>query len=331
MLNTIRHKWLGGNRVLERALERLAVRYDRPLAAATAHEEELGGELRRQAEAMKVPHRAEEQPSEKMWREFSERFISNLQQEDPRTFLRWPVIRKTMVVSSQPYLAAEWLHLRLRSDWGTRWRPALKESAMGHPMPFWAMPASSGTLIHHAYHLSQFEARTGRQVLSFPGVFEFGGGYGSMCRLFHQLGFAGRYVIFDLPLFSALQRYYLRALGLPVIGVEMLPAADRGIVCVSDPAALGSALAWAGLEKTLFVGTWSISETPASVRAPIMPQVACCQGVLIAYLHRFGEMNNREYFTEWISRQPAFHWVQVPIRTLPDHFYLFGNRTGGGV
>ena len=40
-------------------------------------------------------------------------------------------------------------------------------------------------------------------------IVEFGGGYGSMCRLVRKLGFKGRYVIFDLRPILALQKYYL--------------------------------------------------------------------------------------------------------------------------
>jgi hypothetical protein len=45
-------------------------------------------------------------------------------------------------------------------------------------------------------------------------IVEFGGGFGSMCRLIGALGFRGRYVIFDLPPVLALQRYYLGLHGI---------------------------------------------------------------------------------------------------------------------
>ena len=213
------------NKRLKRALDRVSARHDRPLPAASPREEALVAELRRRIEALDVSSAGADQPSERIWRRFIEQFCDAMAREDPRAFLRWPTIAKAMFVSNQPYLSLELLSLRSRRDWRHRWRPALRESPVGHPLPFWALPWSSGNLIHHAYHLAQFEARTGQAAEQFPAVFEFGGGYGSMCRLFHQLGFSGRYVIYDLPQFSALQAFYLGSLGLPL--VDCRPARGR--------------------------------------------------------------------------------------------------------
>lgn len=317
------------NKPLKGAMDRLAARHDRPLPPATARELELVRDLRREVEEIGLPPAGDDQPSEIVWRSFMERFFEAVRREDPRAFLRWPVIRKAMFVSNQPYLALELLFLRSRRDWARRWRPALRESATGHPPPFWALPSSSGNLIHHAHHLAQYELRTGRPAAAFPAVFEFGGGYGSMCRLFHQLGFAGRYVIYDLRPFSALQSFFLGSLGLPLLPPGRLPAAGGGVVCVSDAGALDEALAWAGLGRALFVGTWSISETPAHVRERIMPKVAGCDGVLIAYMRNFLEMDNHGLFTAWSAEHPEFAWSQRGIRTLPGHYYLFGARPRG--
>jgi hypothetical protein len=314
---------------LKSALDRMSARHDRPMPAATPRDEALVAELRRRIRALEGSPVGDEQPSERIWRRFVEQFHDAMGREDPRGFLRWPTIAKAMFVSNQPYLSIELLSLRARRDWRRRWRPALRESPVGHPVPFWALPWSSGNLIHHAYHLTQFEARTGRPADRFPAVFEFGGGYGSMCRLFHQLGFSGRYVIHDLPPFSALQAFYLGSLGLPLVDANRLAGADRGVACVSDPEALERALRWAGTSRALFVATWSLSETPMRVRDTIMPVVADCAGVLIAYWRTFGEMNNHEYFSRWAAGHPEFAWSQRPIVSLPEHFYLFGVRAGG--
>ena len=98
-------------------------------------------------------------------------------------------------------------------------------------------------------------------------------------------------------------------------------------MCVSDPAALERALRWADAGRALFVATWSLSETPGRVRHTIMPVVADCAGVLIAYWRTFGEMNNHEYFSRWAAEHPELACSQWPIVSLPEHFYLFGVRT----
>jgi hypothetical protein len=48
----------------------------------------------------------------------------------------------------------------------------------------------------------------GLDVRGFDFVIEFGGGYGSLCRLFFNQQFKGQYVLFDLPPFSALQHFF---------------------------------------------------------------------------------------------------------------------------
>jgi hypothetical protein len=325
----LHNRLLLGNPRLKRTLERVAARHDRPLPPATPRDDALVAELRRRIAGLGVPPPGADLPSERIWRRFVEQFRDVVVREDPRAFLRWPTIAKAMFVGNHPYLAIELAALRARRDWHQRWRPALRESPAGHPVPFWALPWSSGNLIHHAYHLAQFEARTGRPAERYPAVFEFGGGYGSMCRLFHQLGFSGHYVIYDLPEFSALQSFYLGSLGLPLVDADRLAEADRGVTCVSDPEALARALRWAEARRALFVATWSLSEAPASVREPMMPAVAECAGVLIAYWRTFGEMDNHEYFARWTARHPEFTWWPRPIVSLPDHFYLFGTRREG--
>ena len=314
------------NKRLGRLLNWIAMHFDKPLAPPSQHEQSAIVALRDQVSAQ--PHTLSDSapPSMLAWQKFSMQFREAVLCNDPRAFLRWPMIRKAMFVSNQPYIVLELLHLRRRKDWRQRWYPALRESAIGHPIPFWALPCSSGNLIHHAYHLAQFEVHTGRSATDFSSVFEFGGGYGSMCRLFHQLGFTGRYVIYDLPPFSVLQRFYLQALGLPVYTIEELPNRGGGILCISREDSIRKAIAWAEQGETLFVGTWSIGETPKSVRERMMPLINPCRGVLIAYGRQFEEMNNSAYFNSWAIEHSEFQWNHVNIQTLLDHFYLFGLR-----
>ena len=121
------------NKRLKRALDRVSARHDRPLPAATPREEALVAELRRRIETLDVSSAGADQPSERIWRRFIEQFRDAMGRDDPRAFLRWPTIAKAMFVSNQPYLSIELLSLRSRRDWRQRWRPALRESPVGHP------------------------------------------------------------------------------------------------------------------------------------------------------------------------------------------------------
>ncbi len=54
--------------------------------------------------------------------------------------------------------------ISLTSGWDTRWRNAIIELPVGHPIPYIFYPVSSGNLILPAYHVAQFEEKTGYQI-----------------------------------------------------------------------------------------------------------------------------------------------------------------------
>ncbi|HEU4722494.1 MAG TPA: hypothetical protein VFS59_14135, partial [Gemmatimonadaceae bacterium] len=153
-------------------------------------------------------------------------------------------------------------------------------------------------------------------VAEWDAVIEFGGGFGSLCRLVHQLGFRGRYVIFDLPPFTLLQRYFLRSAGILCDG-------DDRIVLTSDLAELERhvdalpAAAW-----SMFVACWSLSETPLALRARIRPLVERIGRYAVAYQERYGEVDNVAYFAnDWLSG--ARHAQRIAHRDA-DHLLVGG-------
>jgi hypothetical protein len=185
---------------------------------------------------------------------------------------------------------------------------------------------SSGNLIHHAYHLARFEEATGQRIDGLGCVVEFGGGYGNMCRTVRRAGFTGPYIILDLPYFSALQRYYLRASGLPVA----TSAADLGAgrtLCTSDATELAAAVARAaGKGGALLIGTWSISEAPVAARALVLDQTDAFDFFLIGYQPAFAGIDNERFFAAWTARHGGVDWQFQPIRQLEGSRYLFGRR-----
>jgi hypothetical protein len=301
---------------------------DRPLPSPSNEEKCLASELQAAFRELRVSDTADALPSEATWLSNTNRLRELVLSRDPRRFLRWDVVTRTMFVSSGRFVSAELKYLKHRPDWNTRWRMAIDESPVGGPLPFIFYPASSGNLVTHAYHVAQFEDRTGVQVNDLDYVFEFGGGYGSMCRLFCNLGFRGRYVIFDLPAFSALQRYYLSALGLPVQSAAELVALGTGIACVSDALELGGLLTdRIDTTGTMFVATWSLSESPIGIRDSILPLVSEFQSFLIGYQDRFGEVNNVEFFDSWKQTIGNVAWHGWRIEHLPGNSYLVGRAT----
>jgi hypothetical protein len=171
-------------------------------------------------------------------------------------FLQWDVIRRTMFVRSGPFVRKELTALGADPDWGHRWRTAVTEDRFGKPSMLPRYRASSGNRVHHAYHIWEFERSTGTSLESLDCVFEFGGGFGGMAHLLRGLGFRGRHVILDLPMFSALQRFYLRT---------VLPDQDRDVYCVDEPSRAFELLAG---KHRLMIATWSFSEVHFEIMNP---------------------------------------------------------------
>jgi len=262
------------------------------------------------------------------WAQFQMRLRSLVLSSDPREFLSWDVISKTMFLVFSPYAVRELIHLMRQSNWNSRWQDALQESPVGRPAPFLLYPQTSGNLIHDAYNLFAFQEATGLVPEQFHNILEFGGGYGSMCRLLFNLGFDGRYVIYDLQPFSDLQSYYLRSLGIPVLFNNSFTRSEKGVALVSDEEDLLRSAEPFTKQESLFIAAWSISEASLDVRRRFLPYAAECDAFLIAFQEQFGEMNNCQFFDKWQEEtSETIEWRRIPVRHIRGgHHYLFGTR-----
>lgn len=238
----------------------------------------------------------------------------NIQTKDLGDFLKWDVIKKTMYFQNN-HVAAKELFFLLRHDW-KKWKSAIRENDFGKPTPFILYPRSSGNLIHHAYHLAKYENITHQNVTKFDYIFEFGGGYGSMARLFQNLGFEGEYIIYDLPEFSLLQKSFLEKIGFKVSN----HIGERGISCISN---LNDIPDLKG--KILFIGTWSLSEAPVELRGQILNKVDA-SSYLLAYQSSFDGLNNIDDFNKIKNEPKKMKWHEFEIKHIPDNYYLFGTH-----
>lgn len=177
-------------------------------------EKELAIELKKRFEAIKASGEAESSVSNPEWKKYMGDLYQNVMNENVYAFLRWKVIRGTMFIGNSDYIKTELSSLKSSKSWQARLSDAIIESDVGRPRRLAIYPVTTGSLVHHAYHVDQFEKHTSENINNFDRVLEFGGGYGSMCRLFHKLKFGGLYVIYDLPYF---QRFKIITLVLWVL------------------------------------------------------------------------------------------------------------------
>ncbi len=269
-------------------------------------------QLRREVMALGA-FRCDDSASASAWAENANELRNHILNDDPTCFLQWDVIRRTMFVRSGPFVRTELTALGADPDWGHRWRAAVTEDRFGKPSMLPRYRASSGNRVHHAYHIREFERSTGTSLGSIDCVFEFGGGFGGMAHLLRRLGFRGRHVILDLPMFSALQRFYLRT---------VLPDQDRDIYCVDEPSRAFELLAG---KHRLMIATWSFSEVPAAVRESVSSLVNACNHFLVAFQERFEELDNAGIATSMSELAPiSTVWWEWPINHLPGNRYLMG-------
>ncbi|MGH6689602.1 MAG: putative sugar O-methyltransferase [Gammaproteobacteria bacterium] len=246
---------------------------------------------------------------------------------DPRDFLRWAPVRRTMVMRSHRRAVPELAHLRARPDWRDRWRSAIRETTLGLPHPLTRYPRSSANLVYHAYHVCRFEEATGRSLARMRTIVEFGGGYGRLCHLTRDLGFAGTYVIFDLPEVAVLQRFYLRHVGIDVSEARDGTLPERGTVTVVDPADLRACLRSRPPGESAFVAIGSLSETPLALRDTLLNDVAPLDAFLFFYSAQHDGIDNHAHFSRWRSTLPTHTWHNEHIPHLhKSAWYLFGHR-----
>lgn len=299
--------------------------YDKPLRASSEREKELVEKLKTSFRDLSVLITDDLSNSGKEWSCNQKRLIELVLNNDPREFMRWDVIVNTMFVTFARYIHTEFRYLKNHSEWAGRWSKAIAEDSIGHPVPYWRYPQSSENLIHHAYHIAQFEDKLNESISNFDVIVEFGGGYGNMCKLSHNLGFKGQYVLYDFPVFSFLQQFYLDCIGIDVLPAESFSDKPKGVFCVSQLKELQTILTHAEAKKSLFIATWSLSETPLEFRNMIFSSLFSFGAFLIAYQSQFREINNIEVFSNWMSTRNDIEWTESKIKHLPkDNRYLYG-------
>jgi len=284
----------------------------------TSREEALIRSLRQRIGAL-PPLPAATSESSAWWLLSRQKARQLMLHRDARHFLRWEVIVMNMFPAFNRYLGMELTKLKASPDYESRWKQVLRESSTGRPLRFLHDRSTSGAAIHAGYHAKSL-LDEGVEISDFDAVFEFGGGYGKLCSTWRKLGFKGDYVLFDLPEFSALQRFYLSAEGFPED--DESAGKNHYVSSLGDFPILDELLG----RRCLFVATWSFSETPLDFRRNFEPLLARCTHFLVGYFSVVNagtveEVDNARYFEEVRAGHSAVQFHDFPIEHMPE-----GNR-----
>lgn len=242
-----------------------------------------------------------------------------------KNFLKIGFLQKIFFVHNRLFIFFELLELKKRG-WNF-YKPLLKESPVGDPVRYFLYPNSSGNTINHVYHLSILRDYFDLKLKSINFVFEFGGGYGCMARIFFYLNKKIKYTIFDTSIINLLQYYYLKSLNFDV-GYKKnqftLLNKCKDIKLMKDK------------KNSLFIANWSLSETPLTFRKKFIPAIKCHQFFLISFQATFEDIDNLKYFqqvSKFLNKtfdikiiKNKFYKGHVFMKE--NHFFMIGRKKG---
>jgi len=255
------------------------------------------------------------------WQRMREELYQEVLKGDVKNFLSWPVIKKTMF-HEPPH--AELAYLRAHKEW-PRWKRLLQEPMTGNPRPYPWYVRASGNSIHHVYSLVRFCDFAGIDLSAMKTIVEFGGGYGNFCRLAYAAGFTGQYIIFDLPEFSLLQRYYLSSTTSHEVNLGAMPWHERSIVLLSSLEELKKQQTYTPVYD-LLMALWSLTESPLALRADFL-LLTPANNYLIAYQEQFEGIDNAAFTKQFIEQHPSHRFENPVIPHIKGgQYYLFGQQ-----
>ena len=260
------------------------------------------------------------------WAHMAEAIAAALRAGGADRFLRLAPIAKTVHPRIRSH-CADYLRYVLGSPrCSPELQRALTESPIGQPLvnPFY--PLSSPLLLQHGYHVIRLLEATELDLSALRLIVDFGGGYGSFFRLLRNLGYREKYLIWDIPVMCALQRFYLR--NLFPEGPAAEPPGNLEWL-ISGGALAPQTVRSLATERggpSLFVATWSLSETPLAVRETITPVFEGFDYVLCVYQRAFGGIDNCAYFRALAERLRQFRWLHAECPVYRNNFYLIGAR-----
>ena len=196
-----------------------------------------------------------------MWQTFERELAGLLLPVPPFNFLSHPTLLETAFVTYRAGWFSEEMAALTSCLPDQTLREVLGEDLVGVPLVIDGEYMTSQKSVHHLYHLCRLIRHHEGKMPAVPRVIEWGGGYGSLAKLFLRLlPQTERYTIVDLPIMSALQWLYLSTvLGEDRVALASTPAdlsSSRQVVIV--PVTLLGSL---GDDYDLFVSTWALSES----------------------------------------------------------------------
>ena len=238
-------------------------------------------------------------------------------------FLRENIIQKIFFVHNRVYILL--MLFRIIFNKNKLYKKLLLEDNIGNPVRYFLYPSSSGNRIREVFHLLNFQDFSKISLNKINIIFEFGGGYGNMARLFYKINKNINYKIFDTFHVNLLQYYYLRMLKIPLSFNELN---NKNISLNYN---ISKYKSFSKTDKKLFIANWSLSESPLKLRKIIMKKIINFDYILISYQEKFENINNHLYFSKiaknFNNKNFTMRLFKIPfmniLRFTNNNYYLF--------
>ncbi len=211
-----------------------------------------------------------------------------LKEKKIQNFLREGFIQKMFFVHNRLFIYDELKILKKSKKWKF-YKKLLNEDNVGNPVRYFLYPNSSGNRINHVFHLSILMNEFRFDIKKIKKVFEFGGGYGCMARIFSKINRNIKYICFDTFCVNLLQFYYLKHNNLNV-GFSK----KNNFFLNSNLNKIKNFEK--NYQNTLFIANWSISETPINFRKKFEKIMMNSSYILIGFQENFENIDNLKYF-----------------------------------
>jgi hypothetical protein len=216
---------------------------------------------------------------------FNKKILDFLKKGELTNFLRKNFIQKMFFVHNRLFILKELLELKKDKNW-ILYKKLIEEDNVGNPVRYFLYPKSSGNRINHIYHLSVLTKEFNINLKKLNNVFEFGGGYGCMARIFSKINKRTVFTCFDTNIVNLLQYYYLKQNNLDV-GFSK----KNKFHLISNIKKINTRYS-----NSLFIANWSLSETPINFRKKFIKSIKNSKLILISFQENFENIDNLKYF-----------------------------------
>ena len=243
-----------------------------------------------------------------------------------KNFLRESFIQKMFFVHNRLFILNELRYLYRDIKWNF-YKKLLVEDNVGNPVRYFLYPKSSGNKINHVFHLCTLINQFNIDIKKIKNVFEFGGGYGCMARIFSKINKDIKYICFDTFHVNLIQFYYLKYNDLNV-GFSK----KNNFFLTSELKEIQNY--HLNNSNYIFIANWSISETPINFRKKFEVIIKNSKYILISFQENFENLNNLNYFTNLkkkISRDFKVNIIKNKfykgnIFKRENHFYFLAKK-----